>query len=153
MIHLPRCPRVAPGVLIARMAIWGFVRPAPGKFAKLQFEDSVVGLFNKNFQPGDEQRILEVIEIPADECECHGLMMDIIRFLEHNPDADSSRLGIVAYASTPCENCRTDAARLLLGQHVAPGWLVDECRHDSNEEGRKLFAEITRHPLPESESN
>src|SRR3954452_17368137 len=39
MIHLPRCPRVAPGVLIAKTAIWGLVRPASGKNAKLRYED------------------------------------------------------------------------------------------------------------------
>lgn len=36
MIHLPRCPRVASGVLIAKMAVWGSVRLASGKIAKLQ---------------------------------------------------------------------------------------------------------------------
>src|SRR5208337_1329113 len=36
MIHLPRCPRVAPGVSIATRAIWERVRLALGKNAKLQ---------------------------------------------------------------------------------------------------------------------
>src|SRR5271157_4115512 len=38
MIHLPRCPRVAPGILIANRAIWGPVCLVLGKNAKLQVE-------------------------------------------------------------------------------------------------------------------
>src|SRR5512135_544187 len=33
----PGCPQVLPGILIAKMAIWGFVLAASGHFAKLQF--------------------------------------------------------------------------------------------------------------------
>src|SRR5271166_476079 len=38
MIHLPRCPRVAPGILIANRAIWGPVCLVLGKNAKLQLQ-------------------------------------------------------------------------------------------------------------------
>jgi hypothetical protein len=101
-------------------------------------DGSVVGLFIRNYQRGDEHRILEALEFPADSCERHWLLMDLIKVLEANPGADCSRLAVVAYASTPCENCRFLAARLLLGQHVAPEWLVEECRFDSSEETREL---------------
>ena len=39
MIHLPRCPRVAPGVSIAKRAIWEPVCLALGKNAKLQYQE------------------------------------------------------------------------------------------------------------------
>jgi hypothetical protein len=112
---------------------------------------SVVGLFARNYQQGDEHRILESVEIPDDDCELHGLLMDVIEVLDANPEADCSQLGVIAYASTPCENCRFSAARLLLSRHVAPGWLTEECRFDSNEESRGLVAEITRPSQAESE--
>jgi hypothetical protein len=67
---------------------------------------SVVALFINNYTQGDEQRILEAMERPDDECELHWLLMDAIKVLEKNPEADCSRLGIIAYAMTPCENCR-----------------------------------------------
>ena len=41
MIHLPRCHRVAPGVSIAKRAIWEPVRLALGKNAKLQYSFDV----------------------------------------------------------------------------------------------------------------
>jgi hypothetical protein len=101
-------------------------------------DHSVVGLFVRNYRRGDEHRILESLESPADECERHSLLMGLIKVLEANPDADCSRLGVLAYASTPCESCRFHAARLLLDRRVAPDWLVEECRFDSSEESREL---------------
>ena len=80
------------------------------------------------------------MELPDDECELHWLLMDAIKVLEKNPKADCSRLGVIAYASTPCEYCRFYAARLLLDQQVAPEWLKEECRHDSGEDCRALAA-------------
>lgn len=99
---------------------------------------SVVGLFITNYEQGDEQRIVECVNLPDDPCEFHWLLMDVIKVLENNPKADCSQLGLIAYASTPCENCRCSAARLLHDQHIAPKWLTEECQHDSGEECRKL---------------
>jgi hypothetical protein len=62
--------------------------------------------------------------------------MDAIKVLEKNSEADCSHLGIIAYASTPCETCRFYATRLLLNQQVAPEWLREESRHDSCEDCR-----------------
>jgi hypothetical protein len=101
-------------------------------------EGAVVGLFNHNYRQRDEQRILEALELPDDACELHWLLMDVIGVLEKNPEADCFRLGIIAYASTPCENCRYDAARLLHQRQVTPEWLKEECRYDSAKECREL---------------
>jgi hypothetical protein len=97
-------------------------------------DSSVVGVFINNYRHGDEQQILEAMELPDDACELHWLLMDVIKLLEKNSGADCSRLGVISYASTPCANCRLDAARLLYEQRVAPEWLNDECRFDSEED-------------------
>ena len=83
-------------------------------------DGSLAGLFIKNYCQDDEQRILEAMESPDDACELHWLLMDVIKILEKNPEADCSRLGVIGYALTPCENCRFFAARLLLKQQAAP---------------------------------
>lgn len=102
---------------------------------------SALGLFIKNYQPGDEQRILESIELPVDENQLHWLLMDVTKILEGNPKADCSQLGLVAYAMTPCSSCRFLAARLLHDRGVAPTWLSDECRFDSESDAQKLFGD------------
>jgi hypothetical protein len=101
-------------------------------------EGGVVALFIKNYRQGDEHRILEAMELPEDECELHWLLMDVIKVLEKNREADCSRLGVICYALTPCETCRFDAARLLFNQQVAPEWLAEECQYDSGEDCRQL---------------
>jgi hypothetical protein len=106
-------------------------------------DGAVVALFINNYEWGDEQRILEAMEFPDDECELHWLLMDAVKVLEKHPVADCSRLAVIAYASTPCETCRFYAARLLLNQWVAPEWLKDECRHDSCDDCRALAAQGT----------
>jgi hypothetical protein len=106
-------------------------------------DGSVVALFINNYRRGDEHRILNAMELPNDECELHWLLMDAIKLLEKNPEADCSGLGVLGYASTPCGMCRFRAARLLVNQNAAPGWLTDECRHDSGEDCRKLVEKPT----------
>jgi len=128
--------------------------PSIRKFAFAELEKgvrdgSVVSLFIRNYEQGDEQLILDAIELPDDDCERHWFLMDVIKVLENNPDADCSQLGIISYASTPCENCRYDSARLLHRQRVAPRWLIEECRFDSC---RELVDEITGPTQAESES-
>ena len=49
-------------------------------------EESVIGLFIKNYQVDDERRILEAVEVPVDESERHGLMMDVVKVLEANSE-------------------------------------------------------------------
>jgi hypothetical protein len=140
----------------AHIALEKIEHPLVREYVLSQLEDgvrdgSVAGLFIRNYQGGDEHRILEAIELPDDDWDRHGLLMDVIKVLENNPDADCSQLGIIAYASTPCENCRFRAARLLIDQRVAPEWLIDECRFDSSEECRDLVADFSRPPQAESE--
>jgi hypothetical protein len=101
-------------------------------------DGSLMALFINNYRPGDEHRLLEAMEVPDDPCELHWLLMDTIKVLEKNPEADCSRLALVGYALTPCENCRFHAARLLLNQQAAPGWLIEECKYDSGEDCRDL---------------
>lgn len=107
-------------------------------------DGAVVALFISNYRQGDEHRILEGVELPDDECELHWLLMDVIKVLEKHPEADCSRLGVIGYATTPCESCRFYAARLLLNQQAAPAWLVEECRYDSGADCRALVGTPTR---------
>jgi hypothetical protein len=98
-----------------------------------------IALFIKNYRQGDEHHILEAMELPDDACQLHWPLGDLIEVIEKNPEADCSRLGLIIYASTPCENCRFFAVRLLHHQQVAPGWLKEECRYDSGKECRELM--------------
>lgn len=101
----------------------------------------VISLFARNFRPGDEQRILEAMRLPEEPCELHWLLRDVLDVLERNPEAECSQLAIITYGSTPCQNCRFYAARVLHKQDTAPAWLIEECRFDADERCRRLFTE------------
>ena len=100
---------------------------------------SVIRLFAKNYRCGDEERLLEAITLPVDPNQLHWLLMDVLDVLKSNSEADCSRLAVIAYGSTPCQNCRLDAAGLLQKQQVAPEWLIEECRSDAEKNCRELF--------------
>ena len=93
-----------------------------------------VDLFIKNFEPGDEQRLLDELEVSDDPWDRHCALLDIVHVLEENETADCLRLGLIAYFQTPCSKCRYWAARLLADSQQAPDWLIEECREDANEE-------------------
>jgi hypothetical protein len=103
-----------------------------------------LGLFIKNYQPGDEQRILNFTELPGSNDQMHEVLMDVVKVCEENEQADCSQLGVVAYALQPCGMCRGWAAGLWQKRNVAPSWLIDECRFDSEEDTRKLATELTQ---------
>ena len=91
-------------------------------------------MLKKNFEKGDEQRLLDQLELPEDLRLRHWLLSDVVHLLEQNIDADSQKLGQIAYFNTPCQECRFYAARLLFDRNSTPAWLAEECGSDANEE-------------------
>lgn len=100
-----------------------------------------VGLLVRNFQPGDEQRILDLVELPEDPDYRHWMLIDLRNLLKENCSADVLKLGQIAYFQNPCQMCRCSAAELLFQHNKAPAWLVEECRFDADEESRRLADE------------
>lgn len=98
----------------------------------------VIRLFVHNYHPGDEQLLLAKAELPTDENQLHWCLMDALDLLEKNPESDSSQLGLIVYAKTPCAMCRSRAVKRLVEQRVAPDWLLSECRDDCDKETRAL---------------
>lgn len=88
-------------------------------------------LFINNFEPGDEKLLLGAWEPPEDVPARHASLMDLGGILEKNPSADTSDLGVVVYALTPCENCRWHALRSMNRQQAIPAWMREEIRHDA----------------------
>ena len=96
-------------------------------------------LFVKNFESGDEERLLAGLKLPSEYDGLHWLLRDIVRVLEAHPEADASRLGVLAYATTTRGECRFYAAEVLDDRDAAPDWLREECRHDACKECRAAF--------------
>jgi hypothetical protein len=108
------------------------------RFTEMNFLE----LFVKNFQPGDEELLLRHLRIPADQNNCHWLLMDLKKVLHENPGASCRDLALIAYDATPCGECRFHATRLLLDRKVAPAWLIEECRFDAESDTRELVRNL-----------
>lgn len=120
-------------LLVRELAEYELKKGVPGGLA--------LGLLVKNYRDGDEHRIMDLAAIPEDTEEQHWLFKDATKILEDNPKADCSQLGVAAYALIPCSFCRYFAAKLLRDRQMAPTWLIEECRFDSEPDTRKLFME------------
>jgi hypothetical protein len=101
-------------------------------------EPNFLELLVRNFRPGDEELLMRHLSLPADDNERHWLLRNLREVLRENPEASCRELALVAYAATPCGECRTYVADLLVERRAAPAWLVEECRHDAVPETRKL---------------
>ena len=106
-------------------------------------ETNFLELFIKNFQPGDEELLLRHLRLPDDPDERHCLLMDLKTVLRENPSPACRDLALIGYEATPCGGCRYDAVKLLVNQYVAPAWLLDECRFDSESDTRDLVMKKT----------
>src|SRR5262249_25546275 len=74
----------------------------------------IAELFVKNYEPRDEDLLLNSLVLPDDPWELHWLLSDLLKVLEANELADVSKLALIVYGSTPCEVCRFHAIKLLL---------------------------------------
>ncbi|QDT80607.1 hypothetical protein Mal35_40790 [Gimesia maris] len=116
--------------------------PEIREFANRQLNENqpacLFSLFIRNYQSGDENRLLAALTLPDDDWEKHSVLGDLIEVLKENPTADRSRLAMVIYRFTPCEICRYKAVQLLHEQSAIPAWMAEECRFDSYADTRSL---------------
>ncbi|MCG3129450.1 MAG: hypothetical protein FLDDKLPJ_00177 [Phycisphaerae bacterium] len=96
-------------------------------------------LFTKNFQPGDAVRIEAALYVPADSDHLHRICADVLDVFGDNPVPESANCLLFTYQHTPCSNCRHSAVRLLLLANIAPVWVIEECRYDSDQATRNLI--------------
>jgi hypothetical protein len=109
--------------------------PAVRKYAESFLQSGIerggmAELFERNFLPGDEQRLLEALNLPDSEDELHWLLMSLADVLEENAIADATDLGIICYALQPCATCRGRIAKLLIERQAAPAWLINDYQDD-----------------------
>ena len=127
----------------ARIAIAKNSHPLVREFAlqELMQEEpptDVGSFFIRNFEPGDERRLLSAIAQPLTPDDRHSVITDLLEVLDLNADSTSAELGLVIYGESPCAVCRANAVRLLVRDQATPDWLLEECRDDSEEKVREL---------------
>lgn len=110
--------------------------------ADLDEQDSIIRLFIRNFQTGDEELLCSQIRLPEDRGRLHWLLMGAKEVLRENPSARGETLALRVYRCTPCAICRQGAVKFLTARRAVPQWLIDECAYDSNPDARSLVANM-----------
>ncbi len=110
------------------------------RMAARRLTEQELTLLQRNYVAGDDERIAQVLHLPADRDDLHWLAMDVLRVFETNPSPGARGCVLWAYEHTPCGNCRHDAVKWLLKENLAPAWLLEEARFDADEQTRELCA-------------
>lgn len=128
---------------LANRALSNYSHPAVRQLAierlkRGRFLEDELILLKRNYQEGDAAIIEGAIEIPADRDQLHGVIFELVGLFEANLVEESANAMYFVYEQSPCSNCRAKAVRILLDTSNAQDWLLEECRHDSQEETRTM---------------
>lgn len=94
-------------------------------------------LFVQNYQPGDENIFVTLLEAAQSHDEVHALGFGMIDILAQNTVAQAYTLRSMLYERQPCSLCRTKVVQQLVSTHSISQWMRDECQFDADEATRK----------------
>lgn len=109
------------------------------------WDEGQLALLHCNFLPQDLALLEPLFAAGGDRDTVHARTSDVINLLECEPRARTEKGLMFVYEATPCGICRSMAVRLMVAEHLAPAWLLAECRHDSYFGVREL---VLDHPEP-----
>jgi hypothetical protein len=99
---------------------------------------SAIGLFEKNYQPGDYALIESALFTPEDRDVLHRIAHAILDLGEANPLSELANCLLWVYEQTPCTNCRENAVKCLIKLDCLPDSVREECRWDCSDDIREL---------------
>jgi len=103
-------------------------------------DGNTINLFRLTYQPGDHVLFEPLFADVEDPDEMHDRGYDLLEVYDQNRVPECSALVLRVYAATPCSFCRERAVKILVEQHLAPDWMIEECGNDAYEEIRRLVA-------------
>ena len=132
-------------VLLAASALEQIEHPELRELALRQIEIGSVGressicILVKNWEMGDQEIVLRLIEQEQDRDILHSYIRDMWKVFEVYPDeAFEVRVMRVAYERCPCNFCRINVVSRLIELDALPAAIRAECAFDSNDEIRVL---------------
>lgn len=98
-------------------------------------------LFILNYQVGDEEVFIALLEKADNDDEVHALNFGLLDILTHNNVHRASDILCMLYERLPCSLCRTKVVRLLVTTKAIPEWMVRECHYDVGDDTRAIVQE------------
>lgn len=97
-----------------------------------------VDLLIENYQRGDFHIFETVLARITDLDAFHAFGIGILSVFAKHPTVEASGALNLLYERGACSHCREDCVAALLQLDALPGWMRDECRHDSSPDIREL---------------
>ncbi|MBI3760018.1 MAG: hypothetical protein HY269_09765 [Deltaproteobacteria bacterium] len=97
-------------------------------------------LLQRNWRVDDETRILAALRPGQSARATHSLVIDLLTLVEAKPFKGCLKAMFFIYEESPCSLCRTHVIEHLLRAGVAPEWLIEEVRHDGQEQIREKLS-------------
>ena len=107
-----------------------------------KWSERAIGLLRSNYQQGDCELILQMLEKETDLDRLHVMCIDTMDVYEDNPVPEGMRPLLMVYEKTPCSSCRHHCIDTIRITGELPGWMVEECLHDAYSSTRELAQEI-----------
>lgn len=103
-----------------------------------QLASDALSLFNLNYQVGDEEAFVSLLDKAQLDDEVHAIGFGLIDILAHTPVLRASEILFALYEQEPCSLCRTKVVKLLGGMKAIPDWMIHECHYDADEDTRAI---------------
>lgn len=101
-----------------------------------------LGLFNLNYQVGDEELFLTLLDAAQTDDEVHALGFGILNILTHTIVNRAFDLLCTLYKRLPCSLCRTKVVQHLATMKALPNWMIQECQYDADEDTRSVCSAL-----------
>lgn len=95
---------------------------------------AAVGLFNLNYETGDEQMFISLLDGAQADEDVHAIGFGLVDVLYHNNIYRSPEILVTLYERQPCSRCRKKVVALLAEMKAIPEWMRHECHYDANED-------------------
>ncbi len=103
-----------------------------------ELSDQAIGLLRSNYETGDDQIIMRLLEAENDLDNLHALCGDTNHTYQENPVPEGNEPLLLVYEKVPCALCRHTCLEIIQSLAEIPDWMIEECRYDSNSGTREL---------------
>lgn len=127
---------------VADPAVGAFARHFLGQRTFAAEDAAVIELFTNNFQPGDENLIMDALDgmVPDDD-EAHRIGLSVLAFAKRDHLPSTAAILHWLYRTNPCTICRASAIGLLADAQCLDVAVRLECQFDANAAVRTVVTE------------
>jgi|GEM_PF-3202849 len=108
-----------------------------------ELSDQAVGLLRSNYETGDDQIIIHLLEVENDLDNLHRLCGDTNHTYQENPVPEGIEPLLLVFEKVPCALCRHTCLEIIQSLAEIPDWMIEECRYDADSGTREIAESLS----------